>query len=245
MKSVVRLTAIGFALVAAACSEQKTADAPTGGNASAPATAADGKWLETVAATPEGGFRMGNPDAPVKLVEYASLTCPHCAHFSGEGAEELKAKYIATGQVSWEFRNFLLNPVDTAAALVARCQGATPFFKLTEELFAKQSEWTARYGEIPEAEVNRISTLPEEQRFAALAKAGGLDAFFTSRGIPQAKVEQCLGDKAALEQLVAIRKLGTEQDKITGTPAFIIDGTLAEGAYDWATLEPKLQAALN
>ncbi|MFL6763858.1 MAG: thioredoxin domain-containing protein, partial [Sphingomicrobium sp.] len=64
-------------------------------------------WTRAVAATPEGGFRMGNPAAPVKLVEYGSLACPHCRHFEATGYKPLIQNYVRTGRVSYEFRNFL------------------------------------------------------------------------------------------------------------------------------------------
>ena len=75
-------------------------------------------WISTVVATPDGGFRMGNPNAPITLIEYGSLTCPHCAAFSKDGVETLKAKYVATGKVSYEFRSFLLHGQDLMATTV-------------------------------------------------------------------------------------------------------------------------------
>ena len=78
-----------------------------------------GDWAQTVTATPAGGFLMGNPDAKVKLVEYGSMTCGHCATFSEEGAPKLIEKYVKSGQVSFEFRNFVRDGADMAAALVS------------------------------------------------------------------------------------------------------------------------------
>ncbi|TVV70304.1 thioredoxin domain-containing protein [Sphingomonas solaris] len=237
-----------IALTVAGC-DKKPAEAPAAGGtgntaAAAGQTPAGQDWTQTVTLTPEGGFRMGNPDAPVKLVEYASLTCPHCAAFAKEGAGALQADYVRAGKVSWEYRTFVLNSIDVAASLLARCQGPAPFFKLVEQVYANQESWVGNFQNLSDADQKRIAALPEDQQFAALAKAGGLDTFFGSRGLPAGKAQACLTDKDGLAKVIAIREMGTNQDKITGTPSFLVNGTLAEGAFDWASLKQKLDAAL-
>jgi protein-disulfide isomerase len=246
MKTVRIISIAALALSLAACGKKDdTAAAPAATTtAEAPATPAAGgqNWAETVSATPEGGFRMGNPDAAVKFVEYASFTCPHCAAFEAEASEKLQA-YVQKGTLSWEFRPFLLNAMDVAPSLLAGCQGAGPFFKLAEQVYADQQNWSMKYQALGQAEIQRIQALPETQQFSALAKAGGLDQFFAARGLPAAKAEACLTDKAAIDKLVALRGIGTDRDGVTGTPTFLINGTNAKDTYDWATLEPKLKAA--
>ena len=238
-----RWAVVGLALLAAAC-DKKAADqtgAPAAPIAAVPPPAGS-EWTEVVSATPEGGFLMGNPDAPVKLVEYASLTCPHCAAFSEEAGTALRDEFIKSGKVSWEFRNFLLQPVDVAVSLLARCQGPGPFFKLVEQVFAEQANWGAKFQEIPKAEQERIQTLPDQQRIAAIAKAGQLDAFFRARGIPEARIDACLADQAATDELVKIRQKAVEMG-VDGTPSFFLNGARLDNVYDWAALEPKLRAA--
>jgi len=245
MKTVKMIAIAALALSLAACGKKddaSTAPAATAA-AGAPTIPADGQnWTDTVSATPEGGFRMGNPDAAVKLVEYASFTCPHCAAFEAEASDKIQA-YVQKGTVSWEFRPFLLNAMDVAPSLLAGCQGAGPFFKLAEQLYADQPNWAAKYQSLSQAEIQRLQALPEAQQFSALAKAGGLDQFFGARGLPAAKAEACLTDKAATDKLVALRGIGTDRDGVTGTPTFIVNGTNAKDTYDWASLEPKLKAA--
>jgi protein-disulfide isomerase len=202
-------------------------------------------WTAVTAATPEGGFRIGNPDAKVKLVEFASLTCPHCSDFHAAAFETIKSKYVATGNVSYEFRNFVLNGPDYAASMLARCQGAEPFFGLLNAFFTDQRVWTEAFQGISEEEGKRLATLPQDQQIAALAVAGKLDEYVRTRGIPRAKFDACLADKAALDQLLALRNQATDKYKLTGTPGFIINEVPQEGAFDWATLEPKLIAALK
>jgi protein-disulfide isomerase len=241
MKTTMRLGMAALALAAAAC-DKKDAGAPAGDAKAGPAIAAPngGDWTEQVVATPEGGFLMGNPAAPVKLVEYASLTCPHCKDFTAHAAVPLRDNYVKTGRVSWEFRSFVLNPLDVAATLLARCQGPGPYFKLTEQVYADQDKWVKAFNDAGEAELKRIGSLPEDQQFTALAKAAGLDHFFRVRGLPEAKINACLTDKAGLQQIVALRERGSTEDKVTGTPAFLINGELQENVFDWPTLEGKL-----
>ena len=247
MKTMLRLGMAALALTAAACDKKVGDNAPAASAKSVPGIPAPngGDWTEQVTATPQGGFLMGNPDAPVKLVEYASLTCPHCRDFTEHAADPLREKYVKTGRVSWEFRNFVLNPLDVAATLVARCQGPQPYFKLAEQLYADQENWVKTFNDAGEAELKRISALPEDQQFVALIKASGLDRFFRARGVPEARIESCLKDKAALQKIVALRDLGSNQDKVTGTPSFVINGELQENVFDWPTLEGKLNGALG
>ena len=242
MRSGTVILGVALALTLAACGKKDEAAAPAR-SATAPIAAPAGQdWTETVAETPEGGFRMGNPMAAVKLVEYASFTCPHCAAFEGEAGEKIQG-YVKKGTLSWEFRPFLLNAMDVAPSLLIGCQGAGPFFKLAEQLYADQQNWAVKYQGLSAAEIQRIQAMPEAQQFSALAKAGGLDQFFGARGLPAAKAEACLTDKAAADRLVALRDRGTRQDGVTGTPAFVINGRPADDTASWDVLEPKLKAA--
>ena len=122
-----------IALVAIAGCNSKPGDAKT----NAPvkwqqvAPPKGGDWSMVVNPTPAGGFMMGNPNAKIKLVEFGSMTCPHCAEFDEIGVPALVDKYVKSGQVSWEFRNYVRDPFDLTASLIARCNGAKSFFPLT------------------------------------------------------------------------------------------------------------------
>jgi protein-disulfide isomerase len=103
-----------------------------------------GDWTQTVSAT-ERGFLMGNPNAPVKLVEYASITCPHCGEFTTDGGAEGIQNYVRSGRVSWEYRPFMLQfPTDPGVFALLRCNGAASYFQLAEQLYADQQNWVAR-----------------------------------------------------------------------------------------------------
>lgn len=218
------------------------------GNNSAPSTAeaiappAGTKWSETFAHTPDNGMLMGNPNAPVKLVEYGALTCSHCAEFSEKSAIPLKA-YVEKGTVSYEFRNFLLNPLDVPASLLARCSGPGPFFPIAEQLFATQAEWLGKAQSITPAEQQGWQALTPDQLAPLLASKLGLDSFVQARGIGPEKAKACLTDKAAIDALGKITERATNEFKVTGTPTFLINGSTVPETASWELLEPKLKAA--
>lgn len=245
MMTPARALAASMLLVLAACDKAATTGSATGDSAAATAPVAGQNWAETIVATPEGGFRMGNPDAKVKLLEFASLTCPHCKDFHGEAFETIKNKYVASGNVSYEFRNFVLNGPDFAASLLARCQGAQPFFGLLGSFFRDQAEWTKGFMDMSKDDQARITALPQDQQIAAMAASAKLDEYVKARGIPRAKFDACLIDKTQTDVLTKMGTQATAEYKLTGTPGFIINGKTQEGVFDWKTLEPKLQEALR
>ncbi len=247
MRSVLTAATAMLALTLAGCGDQPAGNSTAAASGSAPAVPAPngGDWTQIVSRTPEGGFVMGNPNAPVKLIEYASLTCPHCADFSENGQPKLIDQYVKTGKVRYELRNFVRDPVDLAAALLSRCGGATPYFKLTDQLFAAQPDWFAQIQKIPPADQQRLQTLPPAQVTGELATKGGLVDFVKIRGIPAEKAQACLADQAEIEKLVAMNQVATQQFNLSGTPTFVINGSTAPDTSNWETLEPKLKAAVG
>lgn len=245
MKRTLTTVAIAALAVLAACDKKAdTATATTTSTAATPIPAGK-NWLEEMAATPEGGYRMGNPDAPVKLVEYASLTCPHCRDFKDESDAELHSKYIATGQVSYEYRNFLLNGPDMAASVLARCGDPRQFFNLMNAFYAAQAQWTEPFFKMTPADQQRLQALPQDQQIAAFAKMGGLDAFMKARGMTSAQFDKCLADPAAQKKLTDIRDNATNTLGVSGTPTFFINGVKQDGVNTWPQLQPKLISALQ
>lgn len=222
------------------------AAAMTGAAGAAPATkaasAAARDWTRNVAATPEGGFRVGNPAAPVKLVEYASLTCGHCATFSKVGVPALMANHVKSGRVSYELRNYVRDPADVAAALLSRCGGAARFFPLSEAIFAAQETWVKALVALPQGQAAEVNALPPAQRFARLAALSGLESMAVKGGIPAPRAKQCLTDPKALDQLVEMNRVAQSRFQLEGTPTFLING-VKTSAHDWAGLEPLLAAA--
>jgi protein-disulfide isomerase len=199
-----------------------------------------------VNATPAGGFMMGNPNAKVKLVEYGSLTCPHCKAFDDEGVPTLIGKYVKSGQVSWEFRNYVRDPFDLTASLIARCNGAKSFFPLMRALYDNQMGWVGKIQATPQAQLESLQNLPPTKEFVQAAKFAGLQDFAAARGVPVAKSNQCLGNENSINQLVQMTSDATNQfPNFPGTPTFVINGKMVENTATWALLEPQLKKALG
>ena len=236
-------------LASAACNAQKGGDSGSGA-ASTPIEAvkppADGDWSSVVTQTSAGGFLMGNPDAKVKLVELASMTCPHCAEFDKTGVPPLVEKYVKGGQVSYEFRNYVRDPFDIAVSLIARCNGSKTFFPLTHALFKDQSDWIGRLQTLPEAQIQAITNLGPDQQFVEIAKAAQMQQWAAMRGVPAAKSTQCLTDQDAVSKLVQMNSDATsEYPQFAGTPSFVINGKMLENAGTWEQLEPQIREALG
>jgi len=189
---------------------------------------------------------MGNPNAKVKLVEYGSLTCPHCREFDEKGVPILISKYVKSGQVSWEFRNYVRDPFDLTASLIARCNGAKTFFPLVRALYKEQPAWVGKVQATPQAQLEQLSNLPPSQEFVAIGKITGFPAWAAARGVPVAKSNQCLGNENSINQLVQMTGDATNQyPDFQGTPQFVINGTMVRDAATWELLEPQLKKALG
>ena len=148
---------------------------------------------------------VGDPSG-VAVVEYGSLTCPHCATFSREIFPELKKDYIDTGKVRFIFREFSRNSLDVAAFLLARCVGDDKAFAAIELLFSQQDKW---------AFVDK----PLEPLIAAMRPAG----------LTHDQAMACLKDQSKADAMVAVGKRATDEIKMTGTPTFVIDGKVYGG----------------
>lgn len=214
--------------------------APAAAAAKPARTAAAHDWSKTVVGTPEGGFRMGNPQAKVKLVEYGSLACPHCRHFEETGYKPLVQGYVRTGQVSYEFRNLLLNAPDVAISLLAHCAGPARFFAMSEAVYASQPQWVAKVGALSDAQKAEIEKLTDEQqRIAKLGEFAGFPAIAARFGVTPARARQCLTDPKGLQTLLNMTKTA-EDAGINHTPTFLIDGKVVDAAT-WEDLEPLLK----
>lgn len=200
-------------------------------------------WARTVVATPEGGFRMGNPAAPVKLVEYGSLTCPHCRAFAQEGTPKLIAGYVRTGKVSYEYRNYILNGVDVTASLLARCAGPGGFFPMAETLYATQPQWIDRIVKMPQAQKDALKALPEGQRLVRLGEIGGLIQVAARFGVAPARSRSCLANPAGLDRLGKMTQAATALG-VTGTPTFFLNGGMLD-VNEWAAVEPLIRQAVG
>ncbi|MYL98804.1 thioredoxin domain-containing protein [Novosphingobium sp. FGD1] len=235
-----------LALGLAACGDKKEeagAGATTSGEPLAKVAAPAGKaWADTIEKTAEGGYRMGNPDAPIKLIEYGALSCSHCAEFAKESFEKLRDDYVASGRVSYELRYFMLNALDVPASLLATCGSTEAVIPLSEQFWAWQPKMFENLQAAGDARLRQLDALPKEQQFAAFADVAGMTEFFSSRGIALDQAKVCLADTAKAKAIADMTQKATEQFNVTGTPTFIINGNNV-GSMGWKELEPKLQQA--
>jgi protein-disulfide isomerase len=144
---------------------------------------------------------LGNADAPITVVEYASMTCSHCAHFHNTVWPKLKEKYVDTGKVHFIFREFPLDDLARGASMLARCAGEGKTYPLIAALFAKQDQWA--FVRQP---------LPELFKFAKQA------------GFTQESFDKCLTDQKLLDDITAIRTRAVEEFGVGATPTFFING---------------------
>ncbi|WNO53938.1 DsbA family protein [Stakelama saccharophila] len=194
-------------------------------------------WAATVATAADGAAVVGNPDAPVRLVEYLSYTCPHCADYVAESAEGLEPM-IADGTVAVTLRNAVRDPLDIAAAMLTRCAPRADFVGLHRAIFADQKALQdgartvpGMYSRVPKVTLAEVRAVAEGSGLTRLARESGMTAD---------AVDACLTDEAAFERL---RKEATGYwSVIRGTPSFAINGTLTD-AHGWAELKPELTAA--
>lgn len=244
-RSLSLVLAAPLALALAACGDKAATDGGTAQAAPVAAVPAPSgtAWRDTVTVTPAGGHLVGNPNAPIRLVEYGSLTCPTCAAFSVEGMEPLMAKYVDSGRVSFELRNFAVHgPVDIVLARMARCGAPEAVVPLSDQVWQNLQTLTGPL-QANQTAAEQAMNLPMNQRFAALAEVGNFYEFFASRGVSEDQAKACLSDVPSLETLANQTETYGTEDKVTGTPTFTLNGRKLDGVTGWATLEPELQRA--
>ncbi len=207
--------------------------------ASAPAN-----WANRARLIPSGAIVLGNPAAKVKFVEYLSYSCSHCAEFTAEAKLPLKRDYVAKGQVSVEVRNAVRDGYDFTAALLARCGGPSRFTGNTEAIMASQSAWLGKAAAFDAANSEKLSKLPIDQRLSLIMRGVGLDGVMKARGFTPAQINACLISKGDQKAVVDMTNEAWKVQKITGTPAFLINGQPITASGHWHSVEPELKSAL-
>ncbi len=232
-----------IALGLAACSGSETPEGEVAESAAIAAIAAPAgqQWSDTASVTEFDGYVIGNPDAPVKLVEYASLTCGACAAFSTDASEILRTKYVNSGVVSYEIRNQIHNGIDLVIARMVRCGQPESFHPLAEQVWANLPALLERAQANPPA-LDAAMQLPENQRFVGVAQAAGLMEFFAARGISVDQASTCLADNASVQAIAERSEKQSTEFNVNGTPTFFVNGSNL-GSLTWSGLEPMLQRA--
>jgi protein-disulfide isomerase len=195
-------------------------------------------WNSVVTETAQGGHLVGNPDAAVKLVEYVSYTCPHCAHFEVEADGPLRLTFISPGKGSIEYRPLLRNKIDVAVSLLAACGPASKFRANHAMFLRRQSTW---YGEVRPEQEQRWASPDFGTSMRAIASDLKLYDLMVARGYTRPELDRCLSDKAAGSKLAEQTQFALEKLNVNATPSFLINGELQE-AHDWSGLRPRLAA---
>lgn len=161
---------------------------------------------------------LGDPNAPIEIIEYSSMTCPHCAAFHVNTLPELKAQYLDTGRAKLVFREFPLDRVALGVSVIARCMGEERFFDFIDVMFRTQEQWSR--SEDPIGEIKKI------------VRMGGQDPDM---------VDACLEDQALIDGILAIRLAGDEEYNISSTPTFIVNGENTAGNMSFEKFDELLR----
>ena len=188
--------------------------------------------------TAKGAYVFGNPTARVKLIEYGSYTCPHCAVFAKESEPELKGKMIRSGGLSLEYRHLIRDPADLGAAILARCAGPRGFGAAHAMIFATQKTWLDKVAAYQQANP-AIDQQPLVQQARSYADAAGLTAALRARGLPLPRINACFADKAGIDRITAMTS--DAPIEVRSTPTFYLNGEL-QPPSTWTQLEPVLRA---
>ncbi len=183
---------------------------------------ADGPAAADLAdAGPDGDVMLGSDKAPVTIIEYASMTCPHCAHFSETTFPELQKRYIDTGKVRFTLRAFPLDALAAAGFMIARCGGNDKYMPIVETLFAKQSEWIVK------------EPLPP------------LKSIAKQFGFTEDSFNQCLANQKLLDSIQTVRDHAAEKLGVNSTPTFFVNGKRLIGDVSIDTLAKEIDAYLK
>lgn len=179
--------------------------------------------VELMQPGPLPDIAVGEASAPVTIVEYASMTCSHCATFHTTTYPQLKSKYIDSGKVRYILREFPLDPLAAGAFMLARCAPQDKHYPLVETLFQEQKNWAFVQNPIP-----------------ALFKIAKDKAGFNEQTF-----EQCLSNQKLLDDIEATRKRAAERFGVNSTPTFFINGKIYRGAISIDELDKQIQPLLK
>jgi protein-disulfide isomerase len=186
-----------------------------------PARAEGPPVAELMQPNPLGEMALGSENAPITVIEYASMTCPHCAHFSETTFPELKKRYIDTGKVRFLFREFPLDQLAFAGFLLARCVPSDKYFPMVETLFAQQRDWVVQKPLEP---------------MRAIAKQAGLS---------QEAFDACLDNRQLIDGIEKVRSQGAQKFGVNSTPTFFVNGKRLSGALTIEEMEKEFAPYLK
>ncbi|MBO9500016.1 MAG: thioredoxin domain-containing protein [Novosphingobium sp.] len=197
-------------------------------------------WPTVVTQTADGAHRIGNPDAKVKLVEYVSYTCPHCAEFTREADDRIKLAYVTPGNVNLEVRHLIRDPIDLTVVMLANCGPVSKFALNHSTFMLQQSKWIGPLASPTAAQRTRWTSGDGPSRRRAIASDFGLYKIMEGRGYRRADVDRCLSDEAAARRFAEQSQKDWDRPGIDGTPSFSINGVVMPGTHTWSALEQQL-----
>lgn len=200
-------------------------------------------WTTTVTVTESGSHVLGNPGAPVKLTEFISYTCGHCADFHVEAETPLKLAYVMPGKVSVEVRHLLRDPIDLTVAMLTNCGDPQRFFMNHSLFLHRQESWKKALDTASEVQKKRWTTGTTAQRLRAVATDFGFYAIMEQRGYDRPTVNRCLADEAMARRLTQQTQAAVDAG-VTGTPSFMLNGSLLAGTHSWQALDLQLRARM-
>lgn len=201
-------------------------------------TGAAPNWLATVSVNGTA-HRIGNPEAKVKLTEYVSYTCPHCAAFNREAEGAIQLGYIATGKVSVEVRQLIRDPVDLTVGVLVQCGPASRFPQNHSAFLTGQDGWVGPLAS-PTAAQRQRWTAPGAAGRRAIAGDFGLYRIMERRGYTRAEVDRCLADEAVVRQMADTSAKDWDLPGVDATPTFAINGLVMPGTHTWQALSRQL-----
>ena len=197
-------------------------------------------WAAAVEAR-DSGHVFGNPEAKARLVEYMSYTCSHCAEFARTGDPAIKLFLVPRGNVSFEIRHMLRDPIDLTAALLTHCGEPEKFLGNHAAIIGRQSEWMETARKATQAQRTRWSFGTHAARWRAIASDLGFYDIMEARGYGRSELDRCLADQAKAEALADATQRDVEALGISGTPSFALDGKLLDGVHSWDALKPHVE----
>jgi protein-disulfide isomerase len=189
-----------------------------------PAFAQKATDAELMKPSPLGDMVLGKSDAPVTIIEYASMTCPHCAHFAATTMPELKKRYIDTGKARYVLREFPLDPLAAAGFMLARCAAkgdAKKYYAMVDILFHQQNTWVVQQP------------------------LGPLQTLGKQAGLNEKDFNACLANQSMLDQIEQMRKTAAEKLGVNSTPTFFINGEKHSGDISIEELAKKMEPYLK
>lgn len=200
-------------------------------------------WTATVSTRADGTHVLGNPNAKVKLDEYVSYTCPHCADFEKTADAPMRLAYVQPGKLSVRIVHLVRDPIDLTVAMLTNCGDPAGFFRRHQTFLHAQDKWLKKAEGASEAQRSRWTSGDMTTRLRAIASDFGFYDLMAPRGFTRAAVDRCLADKDMGKRIAAqsaeARKLG-----VPGTPSFAIDGALLDSVHDWPSLDTAIKSRL-